>query len=173
MGLLPCGRLERWVNSSSFFTAAASSLLCHNRAGRVLGINLWHRFTNCTRSLYHRDIQREASPSVKLTEYCRHALFSRFSFPLCIFVFLDSTTSLYSSLIIFTIALLISSFCRKQSAKTLQVGECTLPWAIFRFRIFSNCFSQKFEKIKITVWKSEILTMYGKFCLDLYQYYYL
>ena len=33
----------------------------------------------------------------------------------------------------------------------LRIGEGTLPWAIFRFRIFSNCFSQKFKKIKITV----------------------
>ena len=32
----------------------------------------------------------------------------------------------------------------------VPVGEGTLPWAIFRFRIFSNYFSQKFEK-KITV----------------------
>ena len=31
-----------------------------------------------------------------------------------------------------------------------DLGEGTLPWAIFRFRIFSN-YSQKFEKIKITV----------------------
>ena len=30
------------------------------------------------------------------------------------------------------------------------VGEGTLPWAIFHFRIFSN-YSQKFEEIKITV----------------------
>ena len=35
-----------------------------------------------------------------------------------------------------------------------KIGEGTLPWAILRFRIFSN-FSQKFEKIKITVWKSD------------------
>ena len=34
------------------------------------------------------------------------------------------------------------------------IGEGTLPWAIFRFRIFSKYFSQKFEKIK-TVWKSD------------------
>ena len=34
---------------------------------------------------------------------------------------------------------------------TFKVGEGTQPWAIFRFRIFSNYFSQKFEKIKITV----------------------
>ena len=48
------------------------------------------------------------------------------------------------------------------------IGEGTLPWAIFRFRIFSNYFSEKFEKIKITVWQSDNLTMYGNFCLDLY-----
>ena len=48
------------------------------------------------------------------------------------------------------------------------LGEGTLPRAIFRFRIFSNYFSQKFQKIKITVWKSDNLTMYGNFCLDLY-----
>ena len=48
----------------------------------------------------------------------------------------------------------------------------TLPWAIFRSRIFSNYFAQKFEKIKITVWKSDNLTMYENFCLDLYWYYY-
>ena len=41
----------------------------------------------------------------------------------------------------------------------LQLGEGTLPWALFRFRIFSNYFSQKFEKIKVTVWKSNNLTM--------------
>ena len=33
-----------------------------------------------------------------------------------------------------------------------QLGEGTLPWAIYRFWIFSNYFSQKFEKTKITVW---------------------
>ena len=49
----------------------------------------------------------------------------------------------------------------------------TLPWAIFRFRIFSNYFLQKFEKIKITVWKSDKLTVYGNFCLALYLYYYI
>ena len=32
-----------------------------------------------------------------------------------------------------------------------KIGEGTLPWAIFGFRIFSNYFSQKFAKIKITV----------------------
>ena len=32
------------------------------------------------------------------------------------------------------------------------VGEGTLPWAIFR--TFSN-YSQKFEKIKMTVWRSD------------------
>ena len=47
-------------------------------------------------------------------------------------------------------------------------GEGTLPWAIYRFRIFSNYSSQKFLKIKITVWKSGNLIMYGNFCLDLY-----
>ena len=36
---------------------------------------------------------------------------------------------------------------------------------------FSNLFSQKFEKIKITVWKSDNLTMHGHFCLDLHLYY--
>ena len=36
-----------------------------------------------------------------------------------------------------------------------NIGEGTLPWTIFRFRIFSNYFSQKFEKIKITVWKTD------------------
>ena len=30
-----------------------------------------------------------------------------------------------------------------------KIREGTLPWAIFRFRIFSNYFLQKFEKIKI------------------------
>ena len=30
---------------------------------------------------------------------------------------------------------------RHESVKKLKVGEGTLPWAIFRFRIFSNCFS--------------------------------
>ena len=30
----------------------------------------------------------------------------------------------------------------------LLVGESTVPWAIFRFRIFSNYFSQKFKKNK-------------------------
>ena len=34
------------------------------------------------------------------------------------------------------------------------VGEGTLPWAIFRLRIFLN-YSQKFDKIKIKVWKSD------------------
>ena len=57
--------------------------------------------------------------------------------------------------------------------KNHLVGEGTLPWAIFRFRIFSNYFSQKFEITKITVWKSDNLTIYGIFCLDLYQYYYI
>ena len=31
----------------------------------------------------------------------------------------------------------------------------TLPWAIFRFWLFSNYFSQKFKKIKITVRKND------------------
>ena len=31
------------------------------------------------------------------------------------------------------------------------IGEGTLPWAIFRFQIFSNYFSQKFKNISITV----------------------
>ena len=53
-----------------------------------------------------------------------------------------------------------------------QVGEGTLPWAIFRFQIFSIYFSQKF-KTKITVWKGENLTMYENFCLELVWYYYL
>ena len=48
------------------------------------------------------------------------------------------------------------------------IGEGTLPWAIFRSRIFSNYFSQKFKKRKITIWKSDNLTVYGNFCLDLY-----
>ena len=50
----------------------------------------------------------------------------------------------------------------------LKIGEGTLPWAIFRFRIFWNYFLQKFEKMKITVWKINNLTMYGNSCLDLY-----
>ena len=29
-----------------------------------------------------------------------------------------------------------------------ELGEGTLPWAIFRWRIFLNYFSQKFEKNK-------------------------
>ena len=42
-------------------------------------------------------------------------------------------------------------FLRKILYKNiLYVGEGTLPWAIFRFRIFLN-YSQKFEKLKITV----------------------
>ena len=39
-----------------------------------------------------------------------------------------------------------------------EIGEGTLPWAIFRFQIVLN-YSQKFERV---------ITMYGKFCLDLY-----
>ena len=50
--------------------------------------------------------------------------------------------------------------------KKKALGEGTLPGAIFRFRIFSNYFSQKFEKIKIAVRKSDNLTMYGNFCLN-------
>ena len=50
----------------------------------------------------------------------------------------------------------------------LILGEGTLPWAIFRFRIFLNHLLQKFEKIKITVQKGDNLTMYGNFCLDSY-----
>ena len=59
---------------------------------------------------------------------------------------------------------------RKRSwySPTRLVGEGTLPWLIFRFRIFSNYFAQKFEKIKITVWKSDNSTKYGHFRLDLY-----
>ena len=49
-----------------------------------------------------------------------------------------------------------------------MVGEGSLPWAIFGFRIFSNYFSQKFEKIKIKVCKCDDVTMYGIFRLDLY-----
>ena len=55
-----------------------------------------------------------------------------------------------------------------EACKIYEVEEGTLPWTIFRFRIFSNYFSQKFEKIPITVWKSDNLTMHGIFCLDLY-----
>ena len=51
--------------------------------------------------------------------------------------------------------------CRNSSISPLNltdaVGEGTLPWAVFRFRIFSNY----------------NLTMYGNFCLDLYQFYYI
>ena len=55
------------------------------------------------------------------------------------------------------------------SQLVVGIGEGTLPWAIFRFRIFSNYFLQKFEKIKITVWKSDDLTMYiWNLFLDLY-----
>ena len=39
--------------------------------------------------------------------------------------------------------------------REIQIGEGSLPWAIFCFRIFSNYVSQKFGKIKITVWKSD------------------
>ena len=62
----------------------------------------------------------------------------------------------------------------KQFISSINViGEGTLPWAIFHLRIFSNYFSQKFKEINITIWKSDHLTMYGNFCLDLYQYYYI
>ena len=33
----------------------------------------------------------------------------------------------------------------RQNLRKFKVGEGTLPWAIFRFRIFLNYFSQKFE----------------------------
>ena len=36
-----------------------------------------------------------------------------------------------------------------------SIGESTLPWDIFRFRIFSNYFSQVFQEIKITGRKSD------------------
>ena len=62
---------------------------------------------------------------------------------------------------------------RVEYLRTQSIRKGTLPWAIFRFRIFLNCFSQKFEKIKITVWKSDNLTMYGNFRLDFYWYYYM
>ena len=45
-------------------------------------------------------------------------------------------------------------------------GEGTLPFYVFEF--FSNYFSRKFEKIKITAWQSDKLSMYGNFWLDLY-----
>ena len=48
------------------------------------------------------------------------------------------------------------------------IGEGTLPWAIFHFRIFLNYSWQKFEKIKITVRKSDNLSVYEDFYLDLY-----
>ena len=44
----------------------------------------------------------------------------------------------------------------------LIIGQRTLPWAIFRFQIFLNYFLQKFEKIKIMVWKSDNLTILGE-----------
>ena len=40
-------------------------------------------------------------------------------------------------------------------SEVIYVREDTLPWAAFRFWIFSNYFSQKLEKIKITVWKCD------------------
>ena len=52
------------------------------------------------------------------------------------------------------IANFITLVCSVQRCKSLSdsrnecIGESTLPWAIFRFRIFSNYFSQKFEKKK-------------------------
>ena len=55
----------------------------------------------------------------------------------------------------------------------MEIGEGPLPSAIFRFWILSNYFSPKFEKIKKTVWKSDNLTMYENFRLDLYLYYYI
>ena len=33
----------------------------------------------------------------------------------------------------------------------IDIGKGTLPWAIFRFRVFSNYFSQKLDNIKITI----------------------
>ena len=60
-----------------------------------------------------------------------------------------------------------------QTKLAFIIGEGNLPWAIFRFRIFSNYLSRKSEKIKITFWKSDNLTMIGNFYLDFYQYYYI
>ena len=51
---------------------------------------------------------------------------------------------------------------------TRNIGEDTLPYVIFHFRIFSNYTSQKLKKIKMTAWKSDNLTMYGNFRLDFY-----
>ena len=51
---------------------------------------------------------------------------------------------------------------------TFILGEGILPWVIFRFRIFLNYFLQKFEKIKITFWKSDNLAMFENFCLNFY-----
>ena len=42
----------------------------------------------------------------------------------------------------------------------------------FSFSNFLSHLSHKFKKIKITVWTSDNLTVYEKFCLDFYQYYY-
>ena len=50
-------------------------------------------------------------------------------------------------------------------SKYVEKVPCLGPFFVFEF--FSN-FSHKFEKIKITVWKSDNLTMYGNFCLDFY-----
>ena len=50
-----------------------------------------------------------------------------------------------------------------QMSTNFQVYFIGGALAIFRLRIFLNYFSQKFEKIKITVWKSDNLTMYGHF----------
>ena len=45
----------------------------------------------------------------------------------------------------------VSMSYRRASASRRRVGEGTLPWAIFRFWIFSNYFLQKFWKIKTTL----------------------
>ena len=49
------------------------------------------------------------------------------------------------------------------------VGEGSLPWDTFCFQIFLNYLPQKFENIKIMVWISDDLTMYGNFRLDFYE----
>ena len=43
-----------------------------------------------------------------------------------------------------------NKFMRKSS-----IEKGTLPWIIFRIRIFLNYLSQKFEKLKITIQKSD------------------
>ena len=51
-------------------------------------------------------------------------------------------------------SLLTGCSCAKYKDMTVRgfrIENGTLPWAIFHFRIFSNYFLQKFEKIKITV----------------------